>query len=109
LTSLAGLQKLLSETKTGAQMAVSLGFYPIVTFQYSSTTLYQVSYHIRYLFFESDHRVLPQVSSKKMAAVVAMQGQQIREAQAGFDEGLLSLPLPDLLCTENPCSYRKFT
>jgi hypothetical protein len=25
--------------------------YPIVTFQYSSTTLYQVSYHIQYLFF----------------------------------------------------------
>ena len=28
-----------------------VGLYPIVTFQYSSTTLYQVSYHIRYLFF----------------------------------------------------------
>jgi hypothetical protein len=26
---------------------VGLGLYPIVTFQYSSTTLYQVSYHIR--------------------------------------------------------------
>jgi hypothetical protein len=24
-----------------------LGLYPIVTFQYSSTTLYQVSYHIQ--------------------------------------------------------------
>jgi hypothetical protein len=30
---------------------VGLGLYPIVTFQYSSTTLYQVSYHIQYLFF----------------------------------------------------------
>jgi hypothetical protein len=30
---------------TGA--VVILGLYPIVTFQYSSTTLYQVSYHIR--------------------------------------------------------------
>ena len=28
-----------------------VGLYPIVTFQYSSTALYQVSYHIRYLFF----------------------------------------------------------
>jgi hypothetical protein len=28
-----------------------LGLYPIATFQYSSTTLYQVSYHIQYLFF----------------------------------------------------------
>ena len=26
---------------------VDLGLYPVVTFQYSSTTLYQVSYHIR--------------------------------------------------------------
>jgi hypothetical protein len=32
---------------------VYLGLYPIVTFQYSSTTLYQVSYHTKvyYLFF----------------------------------------------------------
>jgi coatomer protein complex subunit gamma len=28
-----------------------VGLYPIVTFQYSSTTLYQASYHIQYLFF----------------------------------------------------------
>ena len=28
-----------------------LGVYPIVTFQYSSTTLCHVSYHIQYLFF----------------------------------------------------------
>ena len=28
-----------------------VGLHPIVTFQYSSTTLYQVSYHIQYLFF----------------------------------------------------------
>jgi hypothetical protein len=28
-----------------------VGLYPIVTFQYSSTTLYQVSHRIQYLFF----------------------------------------------------------
>jgi hypothetical protein len=28
-----------------------VGLYPIATLQYSSTTLYQVSYHIQYLFF----------------------------------------------------------
>jgi hypothetical protein len=33
----------------GAFETVELGLYPIVTFQYSSTTLYQVSYHIQYL------------------------------------------------------------
>jgi hypothetical protein len=31
--------------------AARLGLYPIVTFQYRSTTLYQVPYHIRSLFF----------------------------------------------------------
>jgi hypothetical protein len=36
-----------------------MGFHPIVTFQYHSTTLYQVSYHIQYLFFQSDNRMLP--------------------------------------------------
>ena len=36
----------------GAQLfAEAVGLYPIVTFQYSSTTSYQVSYHIQYLFF----------------------------------------------------------
>ena len=35
----------------GTPPGVAVGLYPIVTFQYSSTTLYQVSYHIRYLFF----------------------------------------------------------
>jgi hypothetical protein len=30
---------------------VEIGLYPIVTFQYSSTTSYQVPYHIRYLLF----------------------------------------------------------
>ena len=30
---------------------LQVGSYPIVTFQYSSTTLYQFSYHIQYLFF----------------------------------------------------------
>jgi hypothetical protein len=38
---------------------VQLGLYP--TFQYSSTTLYQFSYHIQSLFFESDSRISPQV------------------------------------------------
>ena len=38
---------------------VMVGLYPIVTLQHSSTTSYQVSYHIRYLFFESDNRILP--------------------------------------------------
>jgi hypothetical protein len=28
-----------------------VGYYPIATSQYSSTTLYQVSYHIQYLLF----------------------------------------------------------
>jgi hypothetical protein len=31
--------------------AAEVGLYPLVTFQYSATTLYQVSYHIQYLFF----------------------------------------------------------
>ena len=30
---------------------IQVGLYPIVTLQYGSTTLYQVSYHMRYLFF----------------------------------------------------------
>ena len=30
---------------------VALGLYPIATLQCSSTTLYQVCYHIQYLFF----------------------------------------------------------
>ena len=30
-----------------ADLTVGLGLYPIVTSQYSSTTLYQVSYHIQ--------------------------------------------------------------
>ena len=38
---------------------VRVGLYPIVTLQYISATLYQVSYHIQYLFFESDNRTLP--------------------------------------------------
>ena len=39
------------ETMADACATVELGLYPIVTFQYSSTTLYQISYHIQYLFF----------------------------------------------------------
>jgi hypothetical protein len=35
----------------GRVAVVRVGSYPIVTFQYSSTTLYQFSYHIQYLFF----------------------------------------------------------
>ena len=34
-----------------AILEAELGLYPIVTFQYSSTTSFQVSYHIQYLFF----------------------------------------------------------
>ena len=36
-----------------------LGLYPIVTSQYSSTALCQVSYHVQYLFFYSDNRIYP--------------------------------------------------
>jgi hypothetical protein len=43
--------------KKAWRIKVALGLYPIVTFQYSSTTLYQFSYHIQYLFFESDNRI----------------------------------------------------
>jgi hypothetical protein len=39
----------LVEDLQAAQAAV--GLYPIVTLQYSSTTLYQVSYHVQYLLF----------------------------------------------------------
>jgi hypothetical protein len=38
-----------------------LGSYPIVTSQHSSTTLYQFSYHLRYLFFYSDNRIHPEL------------------------------------------------
>ena len=31
----------------------------------------------------------------------------LRPVAAGFDEGLLPLPLPNLLYTENPYSYTK--
>ena len=34
----------------GCVVGLKVGLHPIVTFQYSSTTLYQVSYHIRYVF-----------------------------------------------------------
>jgi hypothetical protein len=37
----------------------TIGLYPIVTFQYSSTTLSQFSYHIQSLFFESNNRISP--------------------------------------------------
>ena len=40
-------------------MLVCFGLYPIATLQYSSTTPYQVSYHIQHLSFESDNRILP--------------------------------------------------
>jgi hypothetical protein len=39
------------EVHCAATGEVTVGLYSIVTFQYSSTTLYQVSYHIQYLFF----------------------------------------------------------
>jgi hypothetical protein len=44
-------------TKTSSRSASRLGLYPIVTLQCSSTTVYQVSYHIQSLFFESDNRM----------------------------------------------------
>jgi hypothetical protein len=37
--------------RAGAALDESLGLYPIVTSQYSSTTLYHVSYHMQSLFF----------------------------------------------------------
>ena len=52
----AGLRPIVATTPppwgagAGGFSAVQLGLYPIVTFQYSSTTLYQVSCHIRCLF-----------------------------------------------------------
>ena len=46
------------ETRTSAERQnlkreedAKVGLYPIIAFQYSSTTLYQVSYHIQWLFF----------------------------------------------------------
>jgi hypothetical protein len=41
----------LSTFITDPSHSPEVGLYPIVTFQYSSTTLCQVSYHIQYLFF----------------------------------------------------------
>jgi hypothetical protein len=37
--------------RADAALSACSGLYPIVTFQYSSTILYQVSYHIQYRFF----------------------------------------------------------
>jgi hypothetical protein len=42
-----------------AASTVILGLYPIATSQHSSTTVYQVSYHIRQLLFQSDNRIYP--------------------------------------------------
>jgi hypothetical protein len=36
-----------ADTSAAVQQAVGIGLYPIVTFQYSSTTLYQFSDHIQ--------------------------------------------------------------
>ena len=49
----AGLQEVAQEEgrRRGERLPRHLGLYPIVTFQYRSTTLYQISYHIQYLFF----------------------------------------------------------
>jgi hypothetical protein len=44
------LMEPLAERRARAD-EVLLGLYPIVTFQYSSTTLCQFYYHIQYLFF----------------------------------------------------------
>jgi hypothetical protein len=50
------LQRLIAGAGAGAGAGASaggaqVGLYPIVTSQYSSTTSYRVSYHIRSLFF----------------------------------------------------------
>jgi hypothetical protein len=47
-TAVRALRSYFSATlAVGHGGAVFVGLYPIVTFQYSSTTLYQVSYHIQ--------------------------------------------------------------
>jgi hypothetical protein len=48
---------------------VGVGSYPIVTPQYSATTLNRVSYHIRSLYFGSHSRIPPQVGVDPAAAV----------------------------------------
>ena len=40
----------VSERLIGESWAARIGLYPIVIFQYRSTTLYQISHHIQYLF-----------------------------------------------------------
>ena len=49
--ALVRLLKLVAGAAERTRMPASIGIYPIVTLRYSSTTLYQVSYHIQYLFF----------------------------------------------------------
>ena len=46
-------------------------------------------------FLQQDHR-----AAELEAAAAAL--------EAGLDEGLLSLSLPNLLCMENPYSYKTF-
>jgi hypothetical protein len=55
------------EERRVVRAALGIGLYPIANFQYTSTTLYQVSYHIQYLFFLSDNRILPYLGRVEQA------------------------------------------
>jgi hypothetical protein len=57
------------------EAAAQVGLYPIVTSQYSLTTLYQIFYHIQSLLFQSDNWVHPYA--------------QVREAHRARDEAAL--------------------
>ena len=50
---------LAAEVQLITEWEARLGLYPVVTLQYRSTTLYQVSYQIQSLCFESDNRIQP--------------------------------------------------
>jgi hypothetical protein len=46
-----GLVTVVQQLSALIAVPVTTGFYPSVTFQYRSTTLFQFSYHIQHLFF----------------------------------------------------------
>ena len=58
------------------ERGLRVGLYPVVTFQYSSTTLYQVFYHTQSLFFESANRISPYLQD--VHAARQGQGAQVR-------------------------------
>jgi hypothetical protein len=70
-----------------------VGPYPTVTSQYSSTTLYQFSCHIRWLFFESDDRILPHAKGRPpladavLAHLVAAATRMLRPAGGSAAQG----------------------